>query len=93
MPPFVERLAEPNRNASSMRIAVVGAGPAGLYAVEALLESAPDFCIDVFDRLPTPYGLVRYGVAPDNQKMKSVTRVLRNSFNNEVPRTDSDSLR
>ena len=67
-----------------MRVAVVGAGPAGLYAVESLLEAAPDFCIDVFDRLPTPYGLVRYGVAPDNQKMKSVTRVLRNSFNNEA---------
>jgi ferredoxin--NADP+ reductase len=63
---------------------VVGAGPAGLYAVESLLESGPDFCIDVFDRLPTPYGLVRYGVAPDNQKMKSVIRVLHNSFNNKT---------
>jgi ferredoxin/flavodoxin---NADP+ reductase len=82
--PFVRRLAGSNRNASSVRVAVVGAGPAGLYAVESLLEAAPDFCIDVFDRLPTPYGLVRYGVAPDNQKMKSVTRVLRNSFNNEA---------
>lgn len=81
--PFVKHLAGSNRNVSGVRVAVVGAGPAGLYAVESLLESAPDFCIDVFDRLPTPYGLVRYGVAPDNQKMKSVTRVLRNSFNNE----------
>jgi ferredoxin--NADP+ reductase len=82
--PFVRHLAGSHRNASSVRVAVVGAGPAGLYAVESLLEAAPDFCIDVFDRLPTPYGLVRYGVAPDNQKMKSVTRVLRNSFNNEA---------
>lgn len=82
--PFVKHLAGSNRNVSEVRVAVVGAGPAGLYAVESLLESAPDFCIDVFDRLPTPYGLVRYGVAPDNQKMKSVTRVLRNSFNNET---------
>jgi ferredoxin--NADP+ reductase len=48
------------------------------------LESAPDFCIDVFDRFPTPYGLVRYGVAPDNQKMKSVTRVLCKSFSNKA---------
>lgn len=80
---FVKRPAGSHRNASGVRIAVVGAGPAGLYAVESLLEEAPDFCIDVFDRLPTPYGLVRYGVAPDNQKMKSVTRVLRNAFNNE----------
>lgn len=82
--PFTGRPAGSNRNANSARVAVVGAGPAGLYAVEALLELAPDFRIDVFDRLPTPYGLVRYGVAPDNQKMKSVTRVLRNSFNSEA---------
>lgn len=74
-----------HRNARGARIAVVGAGPAGLYAVESLLEAAPDFRIDVFDRFPTPYGLVRYGVAPDNQKMKSVTRVLCKPFENETP--------
>lgn len=78
-------LAEANRNTGSGRIAVVGAGPAGLYAVESLLEVLPGLRIDVFDRLPTPYGLVRYGVAPDNQKMKSVIRVLRKSFDNETP--------
>ncbi|HZP91322.1 MAG TPA: FAD-dependent oxidoreductase [Burkholderiales bacterium] len=61
-------------------MAVVGAGPAGLYAVQSLLASAPGIGVDVFDRLPTPYGLVRYGVAPDNQKIKSVTRVLRAAF-------------
>lgn len=82
--PFDERPARAGQNAGGVRVAVVGAGPAGLYAVESLLDAAPEFCIDVFDRLPTPYGLVRYGVAPDNQKMKSVTRVLRNSFNNEA---------
>lgn len=69
--------------ASRARVAVVGAGPAGLYAVRSLLGSASGVCVDVFDRLPTPYGLVRYGVAPDNQKMKSVTRVLRDSFADE----------
>jgi ferredoxin--NADP+ reductase len=68
---------------TSARVAVVGAGPAGLYAVQALLESAPGIGVDVFDRLPTPYGLVRYGVAPDNQKIKSVTRVLRAAFDHE----------
>jgi ferredoxin--NADP+ reductase len=78
-------VAASHQNADGVRVAVVGAGPAGLYAVESLLEAAPDFRVDVFDRLPTPYGLVRYGVAPDNQKMKSVTRVLRNSFENESP--------
>jgi ferredoxin--NADP+ reductase len=82
--PFIGRPAGSNRNANSVRIAVIGAGPAGLYAVESLLEAAPDFCIDVFDRFPTPYGLVRYGVAPDNQKMKSVTRVLCKSFSNKT---------
>lgn len=66
------------------RVAVVGAGPAGLYAVQALLDAAPSIGIDVFDRLPTPYGLVRYGVAPDNQKIKSVTRVLRTAFDDET---------
>ncbi len=61
-------------------VAVVGAGPAGLFAVQSLLAANPRIGIDVFDRLPTPYGLVRYGVAPDNQKIKSVTRVLRAAF-------------
>src|SRR3954462_4920039 len=65
------------------RVAVVGAGPAGLFAVQSLLASAPGIGVDVFDRLPTPYGLGRYGVAPDNQKIKSVTRVLRTAFDQE----------
>jgi ferredoxin--NADP+ reductase len=69
--------------AAGARIAVVGAGPAGLYAVQSLLAAAPGIGIDVFDRLPTPFGLVRYGVAPDNQKIKSVTRVLRAAFERE----------
>jgi len=81
--PFMEGLREAVGSASAARVAVVGAGPAGLYAVESLLESAAGLGVDVFDRLPTPYGLVRYGIAPDNQKMKSVTRVLRNAFDHE----------
>ena len=62
-------------SATIVRVAVVGAGPAGFYAAEALLEH-PDATIevDVFDRLPTPFGLVRGGVAPDHQKIKSVTK-------------------
>ncbi|CAN5627897.1 FAD-dependent oxidoreductase [soil metagenome] len=62
------------------RIAVVGAGPAGLYAVTELVESGHPVKIDVFERLPSPFGLVRYGVAPDNQKIKSVDRVLGAQF-------------
>jgi len=77
------RLSEADGSACSARVAVVGAGPAGLYSVESLVESTSGVGVDVFDRLPTPYGLVRYGVAPDNQKMKSVTRVLRTAFDHE----------
>jgi ferredoxin--NADP+ reductase len=60
-----------------MRIAIVGSGPAGFYAAEALLKRTDiPVDVDVFDRLPTPYGLVRGGVAPDHQKIKSVARVF-----------------
>jgi ferredoxin--NADP+ reductase len=76
-------MSEAGTGAVSARVAVVGAGPAGLYAVQALLASGPALHVDVFDRLPAPYGLVRYGVAPDNQKIKSVTRVLRTPFEDE----------
>jgi ferredoxin--NADP+ reductase len=55
------------------RIAVIGAGPAGFYAADQLLKAG--FAIDLLDRLPTPYGLVRAGVAPDHPKIKSVTRM------------------
>lgn len=63
---------------SPVKIAIMGAGPSGIYAAEALLKQAPgEVAIDIFDRLPSPYGLVRYGVAPDHPKIKSVTRVLQ----------------
>jgi ferredoxin--NADP+ reductase len=61
---------------SALRIAIVGSGPAGFYAAEALQKSAPGIRIDLFERLPTPFGLVRGGVAPDHPKIKSVTRVF-----------------
>jgi ferredoxin/flavodoxin---NADP+ reductase len=61
-----------------VRIAVVGSGPAGFYAAGHLLTGAGDaeVHIDMLDRLPTPWGLVRSGVAPDHPKIKSVTRVF-----------------
>ncbi len=58
------------------RIAIVGAGPSGFYAAEALQKAMPGIRIDLFDRLPTPFGLVRGGVAPDHPKIKSVTKVF-----------------
>src|SRR5262249_8289875 len=58
-----------------LRVAVFGAGPAGFYAVEELLKQQEiSVAVDLFDRLPTPYGLVRGGVAPDHQKIKAVIR-------------------
>lgn len=60
-----------------VRVAVVGAGPAGFFTADALLRhQSPQFEVDLFDRLPTPFGLVRSGVAPDHQKIKSVTRAF-----------------
>jgi ferredoxin/flavodoxin---NADP+ reductase len=59
-----------------LRVAVVGSGPAGFYAAEHLLKhEGTTVEVDMFDRLPTPYGLVRAGVAPDHPKIKSVIRV------------------
>jgi ferredoxin--NADP+ reductase len=57
-------------------IAIVGSGPAGFYAADALLRSGIPFQVDMFDRLPVPFGLVRHGVAPDHQKLKAVTAVF-----------------
>src|ERR1700754_2771235 len=62
-------------DSSPIRVAIVGAGPSGFYAAGQLLPVAdPPFSVDLYDRLPTPYGLVRSGVAPDHPKIKSVTR-------------------
>jgi len=67
----------------TLEVAVVGSGPAGLYTAEALVKQAAaldpprPIRVDVLDRLPTPYGLVRYGVAPDHKSIKSIAEYLR----------------
>lgn len=62
----------------ALRVAVVGAGPAGIYAADALTaQDATPTSVDVLERLPTPFGLVRYGVAPDHLKIRSVSRTLQ----------------
>ncbi|MFA7268166.1 MAG: FAD-dependent oxidoreductase [Sterolibacterium sp.] len=59
-----------------MRVAIIGSGPAGFYAAEALLKRTDTLVhVDMFDRLPTPFGLVRGGVAPDHPNIKTVTRI------------------
>jgi ferredoxin--NADP+ reductase len=62
---------------SPLRVAVVGSGPAGFYAADALLKcDEPRVEVDVLDRLPTPWGLVRLGVAPDHENIKAVSRAF-----------------
>ncbi len=56
-----------------LKIAVIGTGPSGIYVAEGIKKKLPDAEIDLIDRLPTPYGLVRFGVAPDHQGAKKVT--------------------
>ncbi|MBO1330667.1 FAD-dependent oxidoreductase [Streptomyces sp. VRA16 Mangrove soil] len=63
-----------------LRVAIVGAGPAGIYAADALLKSAtadePGVSIDLFERMPAPFGLIRYGVAPDHPRIKGIVTAL-----------------
>src|SRR5215471_16594620 len=58
------------------RVAIIGSGPSGFYAAEALLRSGRPVSVDMFERLPVPYGLVRFGVAPDHPKLKQVIKVF-----------------
>ncbi len=61
---------------TSLRVAVVGAGPAGIYASDILARSGDDVSIDLIERLPAPFGLVRYGVAPDHPRIKQIIVAL-----------------
>jgi ferredoxin--NADP+ reductase len=60
-------------DAGVFHVAVIGSGPSGFYATEALLRSGAPVAVDMFEQLPVPYGLVRFGVAPDHPKLKQVT--------------------
>ncbi|MPS49465.1 FAD-dependent oxidoreductase [Methylobacillus sp.] len=61
---------------SKTQVAVIGAGPSGFYVAEAFANQCTDVEVTMIEKLPCPYGLVRYGVAPDHQKLKSVTSTL-----------------
>ena len=68
----------------SPTFAIVGSGPAGMYAADALLKSAPDCKIDVFEKYPAPYGLIRYGVAPDHYKTRNTSRQFARTFEEDA---------
>lgn len=66
----------------ALRVAVIGAGPAGIYAADILTKSEEvrsgdvPVAIDIFDRYPAPFGLIRYGVAPDHPRIKGIINAL-----------------
>jgi adrenodoxin-NADP+ reductase len=72
---------------SDRSVAIVGSGPGGMYVAQALLEKAPGCRIDIIDRLPSPFGLIRGGVAPDHQKTKRVDQKYTQSI------TENDNVR
>ena len=66
-----------------IKIAIIGAGPSAIYAGEALLKKLPNALITFIEALPTPFGLVRSGVAPDHFKIKEVSRVFEKTLSND----------
>jgi ferredoxin--NADP+ reductase len=72
----------PADQSQPLRIAVVGAGPAGIYAADILAKQDAGTTVDIFDRLPTPYGLIRYGVAPDHPRIKQIIVALHRVMEN-----------
>ncbi|MEM7224067.1 MAG: FAD-dependent oxidoreductase [Pseudomonadota bacterium] len=67
----------------ALSVAIVGAGPGGFYAAEALAKADPGVQVDILEYLPTPYGLIRYGVAPDHEKTRRVARTFERTANRE----------
>ena len=63
-----------------LKVAIIGSGPSGLYAAEALIKSGIHFQVTIFEKLPHPYGLVKYGVAPDHIKMRQLTTYFSKVF-------------
>src|SRR5687768_1148956 len=70
-----------------LRVAVIGAGPAGIYAAEALTrQDDVPVAVDLVDRLPSPFGLVRYGIAPDHPKMRGLRETLSHTLDHPLVR-------
>jgi ferredoxin--NADP+ reductase len=70
----------------AIRVAIFGAGPAGIYAGNILANSYPNVAIDLFDMLPAPYGLIRYGVAPDHPRIKGIVNSLHEMLDSGIIR-------
>lgn len=64
-------------------VAIIGSGPGGFYAAAALIKQLPDCRVDILDRLPTPYGLIRAGIAPDHQSSKKIAKTFERTATNE----------
>ncbi|WP_067653445.1 FAD-dependent oxidoreductase [Nocardia harenae] len=75
--------ARPPKDLGTLRVAIVGAGPAACYAADAILRRA-DAQVELFDRLPTPWGLVRAGVAPDHAGTKTVAAMFESAFRRDT---------
>jgi ferredoxin--NADP+ reductase len=77
---------EENHMSKAIRVAIFGAGPAGIYAGNILANSYENVTIDLFDMLPAPYGLIRYGVAPDHPRIKGIVNSLHEMLDSGVIR-------
>ena len=73
-----------------LRVAIIGSGPAGIYASDCLMKSAaaqdPGVSIDILERMPAPFGLIRYGVAPDHPRIKGIIANLHKVLNKQQVR-------
>lgn len=78
----MESVTRTRMNVAEPRVAIVGAGPAGIYAADILLGLSPTATVDLFEKLPAPYGLVRYGVAPDHPRIRKITDALHEVLTN-----------
>ena len=78
----IHRGAPQTKGTHVRKLIIIGSGPAGVYAAETLLRSAPvksgelEVSIDLFERMPAPFGLIRYGVAPDHPRIKGIITAL-----------------
>ncbi len=74
-------MTRPGTEDRPLRVAIVGAGPAGIYAADVLMKSDTPVSIDLYERQPAPFGLIRYGVAPDHPRIKGIVKALHQVLN------------